>query len=67
MINITPELGKGCFIVSYFDGDEYVDCGQFQQSGDAGAFAAKLIGTTPLENVRLVFNIDLLDEVNSHV
>lgn len=29
MKNITPEVGKGCFVVSYFDGDEYVDCGQF--------------------------------------
>lgn len=62
MKTIVPEVGKGCFVVSYFDGDEYVDCGQFQQSGDAGAYAAKLVGTTPLEDVRIVFNIELAGE-----
>ena len=62
MKNIVTEVGKGCFVVSYFDGDEYVDCGQFQQSGDAGAYAAKLVGTTPLEDVRIVFNIELAGE-----
>ncbi len=62
MKNIIPEVGKGCFVVSYFDGDEYVDCGQFQQSEDAGAYAAKLVGTTPLEDVRIVFNIELSGE-----
>ena len=62
MKNIVPEVGKGCFVVSYFDGDEYVDCGQFQQSGDAGAYAAKLVGATPLEDVRIVFNIELAGE-----
>lgn len=62
MKNIIPEVGEGCFVVSYFDGDEYVDCGQFQQSGDAGAYAAKLVGTTPLEDVRIVFNIELAGE-----
>lgn len=62
MKNIVPEVGKGCFVVSYFDGDEYVDCGQFQQSGAAGAYAAKLVGTTPLEDVRIVFNIELAGE-----
>lgn len=62
MKNIVTEVGKGCFVVSFFDGDEYVDCGQFQQSGDAGAYAAKLVGTTPLENVRIVFNMELAGE-----
>lgn len=62
MKNITPEVGKGCFVVSYFDGDEYVDCGQFQQSEDAGIYASKLVGTTPLEDVRIVFNIELAGE-----
>lgn len=62
MKNIVPEVGKGCFVVSYFDGDEYVDCGQFQQSGDAGSYAAKLVGTTPLEDVRIVFNMELAGE-----
>ena len=62
MKNIAPEVGKGCFVVSYFDGDQYVDCGQFQQSGDAGAYAAKLVGTTPLEDVRIVFNMELAGE-----
>lgn len=65
MKNIDTEVGKGCFVVSYFDGDEYVDCGQFQQSGDAGAYAAKLVGTTPLEDVRIVFDIELAG--NNHV
>lgn len=62
MKNIVPEVGKGCFVVSYYDGDEYVDCRQFQQSVDAGAYAAKLVGTTPLENVRIVFNMELAGE-----
>lgn len=59
MKTIVPEIGKGCFIVSYFDGDEYVNCGQFQEYVDAGAYAAKLVGTTPLEDVRILFNISL--------
>lgn len=62
MKNIVPEVGKGCFVVSYFDGDGYVDCGQFHQSGDAGAYAAKLVGTTPLEDVRIAFNMELAGE-----
>ena len=62
MKNIVPEVGKGCFVVSYYDGDEYVDCGQFQQSVDAGVYAAKLVGTTPLEDVRIVFNMNLAGE-----
>jgi hypothetical protein len=62
MKNIVTEVGKGCFVVSFFNGDEYVDCGQFHQSGDAGAYAAKLVGTTPLENVRIVFNMELAGE-----
>ncbi len=62
MKNIVAEVGKGCFVVSYFDGDEYVDCGQFHQSEDAGVYAAKLVGTTPLEDVRIVFNIELAGE-----
>ena len=59
MKEITPVVGKGCCLVEYFDGDEYVTCGQYKQAADAGVHAAKLIGTTPLDNVRVIFNIEL--------
>lgn len=56
---VEPEIGKGCFVVSYFDGDEWVSFGQYHQAADAGEHAARVVGTTPLEEVKITFNIDL--------
>lgn len=60
MKNITPEIGKGCFVVSYFDGDEWVQCGQFSQSEEAGVEAARIVGSTALDSSKITFHAELI-------
>lgn len=59
--HMQPEIGKGCFLVSYLNGVEWVIFGQHHNSTDAGAQAAKIVGTTPMDEVKITFDIDLVE------
>lgn len=59
--HMQPEIGKGCFLVSYFNGIEWVISGQYYRSADAGVQAAKIVGTTTMEEVKITFDVDLAE------